>query len=59
MQEVRAAVEKINNGLSTHEDECSSINGSDYEDNVRALKAENQLLAEAQKTVEEQEEKWQ
>ena len=30
MQEVNAAVEKIKNGLSTHEDECSSINGSDY-----------------------------
>lgn len=53
MQEVNAAVEKIKNGLSTHEDECSSINGSDYEDNVRTLKTENQLLAGAQAAAEE------
>ena len=51
MQEVGAAIEKIKNGLSTHEDECSSINGSDYEDNVRTLKTENKLLSEAQAAV--------
>lgn len=53
LQEVSAAVQKIQNGLSTHEDECSSINGSDYEDNVRTLKIENQLLADAQAAEKE------
>jgi capsid protein len=46
-QEVNAAVTRINNGLSTHEDECAAINGSDYEDNVRTLLNENGKLAEA------------
>lgn len=48
VQEVTAAILKIQNGLSTHEDECTSMNGSDYEDNIRTLKTENILLAEAQ-----------
>ena len=48
VQEVTAAIQKIQNGLSTHEDECTSMNGSDYEDNIRTLKTENILLAEAQ-----------
>lgn len=48
VQEVTAAILKIQNGLSTHEDECTSMNGSDYEDNIRTLKTENTLLAEAQ-----------
>lgn len=46
-QEVSAAVTRINNGLSTHEDECASINGSDYDDNVRTLCNENEKLAQA------------
>ena len=46
-QEVNAAVKRIENGLSTHEDECASMNGSDYEDNIRALENENERLAEA------------
>jgi phage portal protein, lambda family len=48
VQEVTAAILKIQNGLSTHEDECTSMNGSDYENNIRTLKTENTLLAEAQ-----------
>lgn len=48
VQEVTAAILKIQNGLSTHEDECTSMNGSDYGDNIRTLKTENILLAEAQ-----------
>ena len=47
MQEVSAAVTRIENGLSTHEDECAAINGSDYDDNVRTLQNENEKLAEA------------
>lgn len=52
IQEVTAAVNKIQNGLSTHEDECTSMNGSDYEDNIRTLKTENSLLREAQANSE-------
>lgn len=48
-QEVNAAVARIQNGLSTHEDECAAINGSDFEDNVRTLENENERLAEANK----------
>ncbi len=47
LQEVNAAVARIDNGLSTHEDECTSMNGSDYEENIRVLRTENALLAEA------------
>lgn len=54
-QEVNAAVARISNGLSTHEDECSSMNGSDYEENVRALMTENKLLSDARKQLKEEE----
>lgn len=55
-QEANAAVTRINNGLSTHEDECASINGSDYEDNVRTLLNENEKLAEANSIFNENKE---
>lgn len=54
-QEANAAVTRIKNGLSTHEDECAAINGSDYEDNVRTLENENERLAEANKFLSERE----
>lgn len=47
--EVNAAVTRIQNGLSTHEDECAAMNGSDFEDNIRTLKGENERLLEANK----------
>jgi len=47
VKEVDAATRRINEGLSTHEDECTVLNGSDFDDNVRALKDENARLAEA------------
>lgn len=53
VQEVNAAVTKIKNGLSTHEDECASMNGSDYDDNIRTLINENKKLAEANKLEDE------
>jgi lambda family phage portal protein len=52
VQEVNAAVTRITNGLSTREDECAAINGSDYEDNVRTLENENELLARVNKALE-------
>lgn len=53
LQEVNASVMKIQNGFSTHEDECAAMNGSSYEDNVRALVTENELLAAANEKMEE------
>ena len=50
-QEATAAVIRIENGLSTREDECAYINGSDYDDNVRTLKSENERLAEANRCL--------
>lgn len=54
MQEVSAAVTRIANGLSTHEDECAAINGSDYDDNVRTLRNENEKMAEAEKPLRQE-----
>ena len=42
----------MEHGLSTHEDECAAINGSDYDDNVRTLMNENKSLAEANRQEE-------
>ena len=44
-QEVAASVLKIQHGFSTHEDECAAMNGSSFEDNVRALVTENEQLS--------------
>lgn len=52
VQEVNAAVTRMEHGLSTHEDECAAINGSDYDDNVRTLMNENKSLAEANRQEE-------
>lgn len=54
VQEVGAAITRIENGLSTHEDECAAINGSDYDDNVRTLIYENERLAEALKPLKQE-----
>lgn len=51
LQEVNAAVERIKNGLSTHEDECAAMNGSDFEDNVRTLENENERMAAANRAL--------
>ncbi|MCM1058325.1 MAG: phage portal protein [Firmicutes bacterium] len=56
VQEVGAAVTRIKEGLSTREDECAAINGSDYDDNVRTLANENKQLAAANRAFEEEEE---
>lgn len=46
-KEVRAAAVRVQEGFSTREDECAALNGSDYEENVRTLEAENELLKKA------------
>lgn len=56
MQEVNAAVSKIENGLSTHADECNAMNGSSFEDNVRTLQSENEMLLRAKRIVKEDKE---
>ena len=53
VQEVTASAKRIENGLSTHEDECAAVNGSDFDDNVRTLASENERLAEANRVKEE------
>lgn len=52
-KEVDAAIKRVKNGFSTHEDECTSLNGSDFEDNVRTLENENELLMKANKDKQE------
>ncbi len=54
-KEVAAAVTRIENGLSTREDECAAINGSDFEDNIRTLTNENARLMDAKKILDEEE----
>lgn len=43
-KEVTAAANRVKEGFTTREDECAAMNGSDYEDNVRTLEYENQML---------------
>ena len=52
VKEVNAAISRINNGLSTRGDECASMNGSDFDDNVRTLEFENQKMADANKYMQ-------
>lgn len=52
LKEVNAAEKRIYNGLSTHEDECAAMNGSDYDDNVRTLQNENRRLEVARGSLE-------
>lgn len=47
LKEVNATVKRLQYGLSTREDECAMMNGSDYEDNVRTLRSENEMLKNA------------
>ena len=47
VKEVNAAVTAIEYGLSTHEDEATRLNGSEYTRNVAKLKSENAALREA------------
>ena len=48
-KEVDAAIKRIDAGLSTHEEEATSINGTDFDDNVRTLARENEMLEQIQK----------
>ena len=57
VQEVNAAIARVKEGFSTHEDECVAMNGSDFGENVRTLKKENESIADAIKAREQQEEK--
>jgi len=56
VQEVNAAVTRVENGFSTREDEAASMNGSDFEDNVRALESENAKIAMVNDVFNKQEE---
>ena len=52
-KEVAAAVQRVNAGFSTREDECAALNGSDFDDIVRTLEVENGLMRKANKVLEE------
>lgn len=47
VKEVNASILAIDNGLSTHENEATRLNGSEYTRNVAKLKSENAALREA------------
>lgn len=54
LQDVQAAVGKIENGLSTHEDECAMMNGSDFDDNARTLMNENRIMRKVNGGMEDE-----
>ena len=58
-KEVQAAVARIDAGLSTHEEEAAAINGSSFEDNVRTLKHEYEIMADLQPEEESDEDQHQ
>lgn len=52
-REVAAAAQRVREGFSTREDECAALNGSDFDDIVRTLEFENELMKKANKALEE------
>lgn len=54
-KEVAAAAQRVKEGFSTREDECAALNGSDFEDIIRTLEYENELMKKANKALEEDE----
>lgn len=50
-KEVDAATQRVAQGFSTREEETRGLTGGDYKRNVNQLTNENQLLAEAQKSL--------
>lgn len=47
VQETRASVSRIENGLSNHEREANQINGTDHRTNVKKYSREKKVMAEA------------
>lgn len=47
VKEVQAAADRINNGFSTRAKEAMELTGTDFMENVRVMKQEEQLLKEA------------
>lgn len=52
VQEVEAAERRVQYGFSTRAKEAAELTGTDYLDNVRAIKRENELLREANGNAE-------
>lgn len=44
LKEVNAAITRINNGLSTRTRETAELNGGDFEQNIRIIARENEIL---------------
>lgn len=53
IQEVQAAIQRIDNGLSSRSREAMEINGSDFNDNVKELRAEKAAMREVTDNGEE------
>lgn len=53
IKETQASILRINNGLSTREEETIALNGGDFNANIIKLEAENKKFAESQKVIEE------
>ena len=47
VQETRASVMRVDNGLSNHEREAHQINGTDHRTNVKKFKREKKIMSEA------------
>lgn len=51
-KEVDAAETRVNNGFSTREEETIGLTGGNFKRNVRQLRKENELLAQARESVQ-------
>lgn len=54
VQEVNAAISRVQNGFSTRADETMEMTGGDYNTNVEQLKTEEQKLSEVKRIAEQQ-----
>ena len=54
LKEVKAAVERINNGLSTRTRETAEISGGDFEQNIRIIARENKILKQKEVNLNEE-----
>ena len=51
-KEVQAAAQRVSQGFSTREEETRGLTGGDYKKNADQLAGENELLAQAQKSLD-------
>ena len=54
VKEVQAAQMRVENGFSTREEETIGLTGGDFKRNARQLQAENQMLRQAERMIEDE-----